>query len=402
MKSIKRALKRSRIVLYILLSLAAVILLMYYILDEAFYLSRNDKVDYPASNITIDRPLLTDISFNNQVEQTGAINKFESSIDKAKHSIDIAVFSFLSDRLRQALVRADNRGVKITMILDISRKSQHNLALANSIGKMTIIDRGRYDQENSRNSFNMHHKFMIVDRGYDNEELTTGSLNFTDIGEKYNESFYMTTNDKDLINVYAREFDILKNGSSGISKLRYREYDPWATNLNYKNGLMEVWMSPGLGNRTAKSRILKMISSATSTIDIMMWHFTDYDLAKALINKAEKGIKIRIITEDSNATSTNSMIPILNKYNESGNKNNIEIILDTKSKSLIKENMPASFNPYFHQHTMLVDGREVVFGTNNWTEWAFFHNDEDILVTNIPYIVNKFQETFDYFYKQLR
>ena len=161
-------------------------------------------------------------------------------------------------------------------------------------------------------------------------------------------------------------------------------------------------MSPGFETRSAKYRIIQLIESATSSLDIMMWYFTDEDIAKALVRKSENGVKVRIITEDTNATSTTSVIPLILGEKDSKKLPNIEIILDTKSTALITQQVPDGFNPYFHQHTMIVDGKIVVFGTNNWSMWGFYHNDEDILITDNTYIVNQFKKTFDFFYEGLR
>jgi phosphatidylserine/phosphatidylglycerophosphate/cardiolipin synthase-like enzyme len=342
------------------------------------------------------------LDFNNDVGVKGAIEKFEKSINNAKHSVEIAVFSANSDRIRKALVNADKRGVKVTMILDSSRVEQHNLAFKNSAESIRRIDSGKYDSSNSKNTWYMHHKFMIVDRGFPTAELTTGSLNFTDIGEKYNESFFLVTSDPDLISVYGREFDLLLKGLTGVNKLTSREYDPWSSKIQYANGYVEVWMSPGFATRSAKYRIIQLIESATSSLDIMMWYFTDDEIAKALVKKSEKGVKVRIITEDTNATSTTSVIPFILGEKDSKKLSNIEVVLDTKSTALITQQVPDGFNPYFHQHTMIVDGKTVVFGTNNWSIWGFYHNDEDILITDNAYIVNQFKKTFDFFYKGLK
>jgi phosphatidylserine/phosphatidylglycerophosphate/cardiolipin synthase-like enzyme len=389
----------------IIISLAiliSVIFVIKLILGAAFYASRNHEINTPALSISTSTSLSVNLDFNNEVEVKGAIEKFEQSINKAKHSIEVAVFSLNSDRIRKALVNADKRGVKVTMILDSSRLEQHDSQFKNSAESIIRINRGKYDSENSRNTWYMHHKFMIVDRGYLNAELTTGSLNFTDIGEKYNESFFLTTSDISLISIYGREFDLMKNGLTGVNKLTSREYDPWSAKVQYGNGYVEVWMSPGFATRSAKYRILQLIESATSSIDIMMWYFTDDDIARALIRKSEGGVNVRVITEDTNATSTTSVIPFMLAEKSLKKLSTLEIVLDTKSTTLIKQKVPEGFNPYFHQHTMVVDRGTAVFGTNNWSIWGFYHNDEDTLITDNAYIVSQFEKTFDYFYKQLK
>lgn len=388
--------------LAVLVSIGAVMVGLHYILREIFFASRARDITIPAQTITVANPLLTTIYFNNIIGATGAVAQFEKSIDSAQHSIEIAVFSIKSDRLRQALYRADARGVKVTLILDSSRADQHNKAFPDLPKGIVRIDDGTYDAVNSKNTAYMHHKFMLIDRGYPTQELTQGSLNFTDLGEKYNESYFLTTSDATLIKIYGGEFDLLKKGVTSLGKLGNAEYDPWTARIQYPNGFLEVWMSPGFSNDSAKYRILELINSATTSLDLMMWDFTDTKIAQALVKKSEAGVHVRIVADNTNATSSYSVLPTLMKAKEKEGLKNLEVILDTKSTALITGPVPDGFNPYLHEHSMIVDGKIAVFGTNNWSMWGFYHNDEDTLITDNTYLVGQFEKTFDYFYTTLK
>lgn len=46
----------------------------------------------------------------------------------------------------------------------------------------------------------------------------------------------------------------------------------------------------------AKTEILKLINSATSSIDLVMAYFGDRDINNAIIEKANQGVKVTIIT----------------------------------------------------------------------------------------------------------
>lgn len=398
--------KITRSTVYKLFAILCVVFLgifgMRYVLKAAFFASRSTGIDTVTPMAVISSLLEVHIDFNNGVGTTGAMKKFAESIDRAKYSVEIAVFSLRSDTIRRALYKANARGVKVTLILDSSRKDQHDYVLAEMPSGIERIDSGVYDAEDLSYSSFMHHKYMIVDRGYPGAELTSGSLNFTDVGEKYNQSYFFTTSDSALVTIFGNEFDLLKSGVTGLGKLSKREYDPWTANLSYSNGFFEVWMSPGFSNRSVKYRILELIDSATSSLDLMVWDFTDESIARKLIAKSEKGIPVRVIAENSNATSTYSAIPFLVSSKASRGLTNLEIILDTKSTDLITESVPDGFNPYLHEHTMIVDGHTVVFGTNNWSLRGFYHNDEDTIVTDNAYLVGEFQKTFDFFYRGLR
>lgn len=401
MKSkIAKSRKYKSVIPVVLVLLIPVVFGLYFSMKSILYI---DKFIEPITKqISVNSPLIIDMRFNNEVGEQGAIDEFIKYIDKAKHSIEIATFTFRSNKLREALDRADKRGVEIAIILDSSRAEQHDFTLKNLSEKVKRIDSGKYDKDDSKKTSYMHHKFMIIDRNREGAELVSGSLNFTDAGARYNQSFYFNTMDKTLISIYGNEFDLLKSGVTGAEKFKNEKYSPFPASIQYADSFLEVWMSPGYPVFSVQNRIEGIINSAISSIDIMAWYLTDEKIAEAIIKKSREGVNIRIIAEDSNATTTDSVLPLIMSAKEANRLSNIEIILDTKLTEAIKDKMPEGFNPYFHQHTMLVDSRVVVFGTNNWGKWGFYKNDEDTIVTDNKYLIGEFQNTFNYFYRTLK
>lgn len=363
---------------------------------------RSPVIDRPGQYFTAHKPLNATIYFNNIVGETKEIAHIKEIIDEAKHTIEIATFSFNSFRIKKALYDAHRRGVKITLILNKSTRLKNNKILSDLPWTIRRMDLGQHDAKNSKKTIYMHHKFILVDRGYPEQKLVTGSLNFTDLGEKYVQSFFIITTDASVISVYGNEFDLLNKKITGITKLKQKAYHPWAATIEYTDGFLEIWMSPGFLKNSVKYRILDLIHSAQQNIDIMMWDFTDRQIAQALIKKSIEGVKVCLIAEDTNAKMKHSIIPWLQEKKIRNNLSNFDIILDTKSKSLIKENVPPDFNPYLHQHTMIVDKKITVFGTTNWSMWGFYYNDEDMLITNNAALTNEFEKTFNFFYETLK
>lgn len=388
-------------ILFLLIIVVVSILTARYLLKQAMYANRSKSIDFAEESIDSKVPLEMELKFNNEIEKMGPIEDFISYIDSAEYSVEIAVFSLKSQRLYDAILNADKRGVKVTMILDSSRKAHHDYDMGVLPKSIVRIDAGNYESLDSKNNVYMHHKYMIVDRGYPTQKLIAGSLNFTDVGEKYNQSFYFITSDQNLVSVYGEEFDLL-NRRSGVSKIGDRSYDPWSARIQYANSFVEVWMSPGFSKRSLKYRILDLIENATSSLDLMMWDFTDEDIAQALIKKGKEGLKVRLLVENTTTENIHSVVSYMSFKKEKEGLQNLEIILDDKSEEFVKEIVPYGFNPYLHQHTMIVDKNVVVFGTNNWSLWGFYQNDEDSIVTDDKYAVEEFQKTFDYFYKVLK
>ncbi|MBI5209916.1 MAG: hypothetical protein HY927_08090 [Elusimicrobia bacterium] len=99
------------------------------------------------------------------------------AISLAGRSLDIAMFSCTSERIKEALLEARSRGVKIRLVFD---KAQFRFLPP----MMWFVDNGfdvRLAEGFRPGRSAMHHKFVI----FDGELLQNGSYNWTD-GAKYN------------------------------------------------------------------------------------------------------------------------------------------------------------------------------------------------------------------------
>jgi phosphatidylserine/phosphatidylglycerophosphate/cardiolipin synthase-like enzyme len=356
----------------------------------------------PGSETVVESPLSATLHFNNEVGRKGALDLIRKKIEGASTSIEIAVFSLTSTELRDALYAASKRGVKITLILDLSLSGQHDALLSRMPIGMERVNAGTYDEKNSLNTAYMHHKFIIADRGRPTETLVTGSLNFTPLGEKYNQSFMFETSDHAIITAYGEEFDRLKRGVSGTKKLHDESYDPWASMIRYPDGFLEIRLSPESSGQSFKAEIKRLIQASTKSIDIIMWTLTDREIAQALVQKAKEGVMVRIITEEKTSVTAHSMIPTMQAEREENNLGTLEILIDTKLAQGAVSAMPEGLDPYIHHHLMIADGETLVTGSGNWSLWGFSRNDENHIITDIPFLVRGFQATFDHFHEKLK
>ena len=251
----------------------------------------------------------------------------------------------------------------------------------------------------------MHHKFVLFDKDTENSKLLFGSFNYTYLQEKFDPSFILETSDKYIISSFREEYDLMLSGVRGYQKIRDDIYKPFARKINYNNGFVEVWFSPGFKNNSVKQRMLDLIETAQENIDILIWRITDGDIIKKLIEKAQEGVQIRIITDDYYIWSNNSAFKNLArdlKNNPTGD--NIDIVSDLY-RTLNFHNINYSkkyFNPYLHQHALIVDNHVVLSGTNNWSYNGFFRNDESIIVSDVFFWVDSFKSSFNYHYQKLK
>ncbi|KAL7311318.1 hypothetical protein PS15m_009096 [Mucor circinelloides] len=121
---------------------------------------------------------------------------------------------------------------------------------------------------------------------------------------------------------------------------------------------------------------LSVLYSATKTIDICVFAFTDDDVANALIAAKKRGVAIKIITDNQQAAGKGA---------------------DAKR---LQESYGIPFKTdnttgYMHNKFAIVDSATLINGSFNWSKGARFKNRENVLITNIPICIKEFQGQFD-------
>lgn len=117
----------------------------------------------------------------------GATNAIIRTINNAKESILVQAYSFTSEPIAGALVRAKKRGVLVQVILDRNQLHQKYscVKLLATGGVSTLID---------ANHAIAHNKVIVLD----SETVITGSFNFTSAAEERNAENLLMIRDKDL------------------------------------------------------------------------------------------------------------------------------------------------------------------------------------------------------------
>lgn len=137
--------------------------------------------------------------------------------------------------------------------------------------------------------------------------------------------------------------------------------------------------------KAALSSLLSSLKEAQHSIDIAIYSFTNREIAKALRDVAAKGVKVRVIYDESSNEPSNqsSTIGYLAKLQ------NIEVCT-LKGKQ-------AKNGKYFgimHMKVAIVDDLVLFIGSANWSKNAFENNYETLLRTTDPALVRKSKQTF--------
>ena len=147
-----------------------------------------------------------DVYFTPSYKAEGAI---EDLIDNANKTIDIAMYTFTSRYLAQHLIDAENRGVKIRVLLDRKsndpKENEYTKYLYLKKNGINIRFAAAHTYKRWKRSGIMHNKFAI----FDNKIVETGSLNWTASAFVVNDENVLVIRRQDIANVYEGKFEAL-------------------------------------------------------------------------------------------------------------------------------------------------------------------------------------------------
>lgn len=129
-------------------------------------------------------------------DDKNATEKIVSLIDRAIKSVHVMMFAFTSRDIAMALVRARNRGLDVRVIMEgfqaSNRWSVYSFLKDNEVP--VILD---------KNPGVFHHKVMIVDGKY----TLTGSFNYTNSAQRYNDENFLIITDPSISKTFERKFE---------------------------------------------------------------------------------------------------------------------------------------------------------------------------------------------------
>lgn len=166
----------------------------------------------------------------------------------------------------------------------------------------------------------------------------------------------------------ARELEMESNGQQALF---------WLQNCfelidEYMFRIHRVLFSPGTD---ILESISDLLNQAQQTLDICIFTITDERLAEDIFSCHQRGIKVRIITDDDKMYDHGSVI---NDLKNAG----IPIKID---------------HSRYHMHHKfgVIDSRIAFTGSFNWTYTASSHNQENLLITSNFDIVKQYSEQYE-------
>ncbi|PIA16968.1 phospholipase D/nuclease [Coemansia reversa NRRL 1564] len=125
------------------------------------------------------------------------------------------------------------------------------------------------------------------------------------------------------------------------------------------------------------SQLIGFLDSAQRTLDICVFNITDNDIARAIVAAKERGVEVRIITDDEQLECRG---------------NDVRRLQEDHGIPFKTDNDPEKF---MHNKFAIIDRRAVWTGSYNWTVGARRSNNESAICTNDPAATQAFSGEFE-------
>jgi phosphatidylserine/phosphatidylglycerophosphate/cardiolipin synthase-like enzyme len=206
------------------------------------------------------------------------------AINQARVSVDVAAYSMSLYSIQTALLHARDRGVQVRMVME-----SDNMA---DVVPQALMEAGIPITGDRRQGL-MHDKFMVIDRS----EVWTGSLNYTTSGTYEDNNNLIRIRSTKVAEDYTVEFEeMFKEDFFGPDAIAETP-NPLVTMDGTR---LEVYFSP---DDHVATHIVSLLRRAQKSIYFLAYSFTANDFGLILRQKAEQGLTVAGVMEESQVKS---------------------------------------------------------------------------------------------------
>ena len=290
-------------------------------------------------------------------QATGGVDgPLVAAIDAARLSVDVAAYSLSLNSVRNALIRAHERGATVRVVMESTNMDRSD--------PQRLIEAGIPVIGDNRDGL-MHDKFIILDRS----EVWLGSMNFTDGGAFDDNNNLMRIHSTKIAENYIKEFEEMfvdeKFGEQVVPETPHPTVTIDGTRI-------DVYFSPDDGILAA---LVPILGSAQESIYFMAYSFTSNQLGDIVRQKAEAGLTVAGVMDEEQVMS--------NQGTEFDPFRQAE--LDVRIDGI---------DGLMHHKVFIVDQKIVVLGSYNFSQSAEERNDENLMIVYDPAIARQFISEF--------
>ncbi|WP_071190660.1 DUF655 domain-containing protein [Trichormus sp. NMC-1] len=374
-------------------------------------------------------------------------------ISQATSTVDVAIQELRLPKIAQALAAKHKSGVKVRIILennysrplsnftpaeiqklakrqqdrhqefrkfvDINQDNQITPEEISQRDALAIIQNAKIPwiddtADGSKGSSLMHHKFVIVDNRFviitsANFTLSDTFGDFTNPSSLGNANNLLRIDSPELATLFTEEFNIMwGDGAGGKPDSIFGVKKPLRLpkQITLANNKITVHFSPTsatqIWSNTSNGLIGKTLDTATQSIDMALFVFSDQQLANILENRHHQNVQIRALIEPQFAYRFYSEALDMMGIAVSDNcKYEIDNRLWKNPISTVGVPTLAKGDVLHHKFAV-VDNQTVITGSHNWSEAANHGNDETLLVIENPTVAAHYQREFNRLYTNIK
>lgn len=266
-----------------------------------------------------------------------------AQLDAATVSIDVGIYAFTLTRLADKLVAADRRGVPVRVIFDPTQQAANQ----------NVYDRLRtigVEVKWAPDTFTFSHaKYLVIDR--DTAMILSGNLTVAGMTDQRNVGLV----DRDPTNV------------ADLAAIFEADWADRPAQLDCPR----LMISPA----DARSRVLALIASARTTLDVEVYYIADVGVRTAIAAAHDRGVAVRVILSEPSEVSDNS----------------------ATATALENEGVAVRVlaNPVPHIKMIIADGAAALVGSHNLSVTSLRDNREIGEIVRVPTAVGTLRARFD-------
>lgn len=264
-------------------------------------------------------------------------NMFIQAIKTAQQQLTVHTFALTDSGTLQQLIKKSQQGIHLEIVSDY-----RNLPAIYPLFQQELNWSG------IKTSGLMHQKVLLVD----------DTLSFLGTANMTYESMKM--HDNLVLGFYSRELNTFLQEYTKKIPLRRSKKNSDHAFFSINGQALELWMLPFKGNKPL-GRLLELIRSAKTSIDISMFTLTHPTLLTALKEASQQGVEINLYIDKTSAQGASF------KALQSLEGSSIHLHLSQGIQLL-------------HHKMMVIDNTHFILGSANWTKSAFEKNHDFYLV----------------------
>jgi phosphatidylserine/phosphatidylglycerophosphate/cardiolipin synthase-like enzyme len=279
------------------------------------------------------------------------------AIDAARLSIDVAAYSISLNSVRNALIRAHERGATVRVVMESTNMDRSD--------PQQMIEAGIPIIGDNRDGL-MHDKFMVIDKS----EVWMGSMNFTDSGAYDDNNNFMRIHSTKIAEDYSKEFNEMFLDNKFGEDVVPETPNPTVT---IDGTRLDIYFSPDDGVLAA---LVPLLESAQESIFFLAYSFTSNQLGDIVREKAEAGLTVAGVMDEEQVKSNQGTE--FDPFRQA----DLDVRID-------------GIEGLMHHKVFIVDKKIVAFGSYNFSQSAEARNDENLIIVYNPVIAQQFVQEFE-------